>query len=76
MGKLQSGSAGLDLRKATCGPVPTHHKPYKVAGPRVRTENLVRFDLLTESLNVGLNGRADHTPLEFGCLDLQAQELA
>ena len=22
-GKLQSGSAGLDLRKATCGPVPT-----------------------------------------------------
>jgi hypothetical protein len=34
-GKLQSGSAGLDLRKATCGPVPTHHKPYKVAGPRL-----------------------------------------
>jgi hypothetical protein len=33
-GKLQSGSAGLDLRKATCGPVPTHHKPYKVAVPR------------------------------------------
>jgi hypothetical protein len=24
-GKLQSGSAGLDLRKATCGPVPTYH---------------------------------------------------
>jgi hypothetical protein len=23
-GKLQSGSAGLDLRKATCGPVPTY----------------------------------------------------
>jgi hypothetical protein len=22
-GRLQSGSAGLDLRKATCGPVPT-----------------------------------------------------
>jgi hypothetical protein len=34
-GKLQSGSAGLDLRKATCGPVPTYHKPYKVAGPRL-----------------------------------------
>jgi hypothetical protein len=34
-GKLQSGSAGLDLRKATCGPVPTYHKPYKVAGPLV-----------------------------------------
>jgi hypothetical protein len=33
-GKLQSGSAGLDLRKATCGPVPTNHKPYKVADPR------------------------------------------
>ena len=33
-GKLQSGSAGLDLRKATCGPVPRSHKPYKVAGPR------------------------------------------
>jgi hypothetical protein len=25
----------------------------------VRTENLVRFDLLTESLNPGRNGRAD-----------------
>src|ERR1700730_8543060 len=24
-GKLQSGSAGLELRKATCGPVPTYH---------------------------------------------------
>src|SRR6202011_1644565 len=24
-GKLQSGSAGLDLRKATCGPVPRSH---------------------------------------------------
>src|SRR5438270_3679187 len=34
-GKLQSGSAGLDLRKATCGPVPRSHKPYKVAGPRL-----------------------------------------
>ena len=34
-GKLQSGSAGLDLRKATCGPVPRSHKPYKVAGRRL-----------------------------------------
>src|ERR1700732_2930808 len=36
-GKLQSGSAGPDLRKATCGPVPRSHKPYKykVAGPRL-----------------------------------------
>jgi hypothetical protein len=34
-GKLQSGSAGLDLRIGTCGPVPRSHKPYKVAGPRL-----------------------------------------
>jgi len=42
--------------------------------PPVRAENLIRFDLLTESLNVGGDGRADILPLEPGRLDLQAQE--
>jgi hypothetical protein len=41
---------------------------------RVCTENLVRFELTTESLNVDHNGRADILPLEPGRLDLQAQE--
>jgi Integrase core domain len=39
----------------------------------VCTENLVRFDLMTETLNVGRNGRADILPLEPGRLVLQAQ---
>jgi hypothetical protein len=30
----QAAIVRLDLRKATCGPVPRSHKPYKVAGPR------------------------------------------
>ena len=42
----------------------------------VCTENLVRFDLMTESLNVGRDGRADILPLERGRVVLQAQELA
>jgi hypothetical protein len=40
----------------------------------VCTENLIRFDLMTESLTVGRDGRADIFPLEPGRLDLQAQE--
>ena len=49
----------------------------------VCTENLfrrkphpfcIRFDLMTESLNVGHDGRTDILPLESGCLELQAQE--
>jgi hypothetical protein len=32
----------------------------------VYTENLVRFDLLTESPNVGRDGRADNTLLNLG----------
>jgi hypothetical protein len=46
----------------------------KNVGTAVCTENLVRFDLTTESLNVGHNGRADILPLEPVRLDLQAQE--
>jgi hypothetical protein len=42
----------------------------------VGAENLVRFDLMTESLNVGRDGRADSLPLEPGCFALQAQEPA
>ena len=42
----------------------------------VCTENLVRFDLTTESLNVDRDGRADSLALEPGCLALQAQEPA
>jgi hypothetical protein len=34
------------------------------------------FDLVTESLNVGDNGRADFSLLEPGCLALQVQEPA
>jgi hypothetical protein len=44
--------------------------------PPVCTENLVRFDLTTESLNVGRDGRAGSLPLEPGCLALQAHEPA
>jgi hypothetical protein len=33
----------------------------------VCAENLVRFDLMTESPNVGRGGRADSLPLEPGC---------
>ena len=40
----------------------------------VCTENLVRVDLMRESLNVGHDGRADILHLEPGCLALQAQE--
>ena len=36
-GRANSSRAarGSTLRKATCGPVPRSHKPYKVAGPRL-----------------------------------------
>jgi hypothetical protein len=34
------------------------------------------FDLMTESLNVGRDGRADISVLELGCLALQAQKPA
>jgi hypothetical protein len=44
--------------------------------PGVCTENLIRFDLMTESLSVGRDDRADCPPLEPGRLALQAQELA
>jgi hypothetical protein len=37
----------------------------------VCTENVIRFDLLIESLNVGRDGRADILPLESGWLDLR-----
>jgi hypothetical protein len=40
----------------------------------VCTENVVRFDLLIESLNVRGDGRANILPLEPGWLDLQVQE--
>jgi pantothenate kinase-related protein Tda10 len=61
-----------------------HHGPLRVGigGPvgsgktAVRTENLIRFDLMTESLSVGRDDRADYPPLEPGRLALQAQELA
>jgi len=43
---------------------------------RVCTENLIRFDLMTESLSVGRDDCADYPPLEPGRLALQAQELA
>ena len=46
----------------------------RVRPDRVCTENLVRFELTTESLNVDRNGRSDILPLEPGRLDLQAQE--
>ena len=39
----------------------------------VCTENLVRIDLMKESLNVG-DGRADISLREPGCLALQVQE--
>jgi hypothetical protein len=40
----------------------------------VCTENLVRFDSMTESLNFGRDGRADIPSFEPGCLGLQVQE--
>jgi hypothetical protein len=40
----------------------------------VRTENLIRFDRMTESLNFGCDGRIDISPFEPGCLALQAEE--
>jgi hypothetical protein len=39
-------------------------------------ENLIRIDLVTESLNVGRDGRADIPPFEPGCVGLQTQEPA
>jgi len=45
-------------------------------GHPVCTENLIRFDLMTESLNVGRDGRGDILPLEPGRVVVQAQELA
>jgi hypothetical protein len=65
-GKLQSGSAGLDLRKATCGPVPTHHKPYKVAGPRLSRRiyppraNQMTSAIATMARMMATNARALH----------------
>lgn len=40
---------------------------------RVCTENVIRFDLVTESLNVGRNGRTNILPFEPICLALQVQ---
>ena len=66
--------------------VAAHAPPYSRAGKvvvvcrpgllqlPVCTENLVRFDLTKESLNVDHNGRADILPLEPGRLALQVQE--
>jgi hypothetical protein len=65
------------------GPIPEYDRKYRrfshsgnntAETAPVCTENLVRFDLTTESLNVGHNGRADILPLEPVRLDLQAQE--
>jgi len=52
-----------------------HRRFGQVAAP-VGTENVGRFDLMTESLNVGRDGRADILPFEPGRVALQAQELA
>ena len=40
----------------------------------VCAENFIRIDLVTESHNVGHDGRADISLLELGCLALQVQE--
>jgi hypothetical protein len=40
----------------------------------VCTENLVRFDLMAESLNIGRDDRPDASFPELGCLALQVQE--
>src|SRR4029077_13260721 len=67
-GKLQSGSAGLDLRKATCVPAPTHHKPYKVAGPRLSRRiyppraNQMTSVIATMARMMAANARALHAP--------------
>jgi hypothetical protein len=69
-GKLQSGSAGLDSRKATCGPVPTYHKPYKVAGPRLSrrnyppTANQMTSATATMARMMATNARALHATPE------------
>ena len=39
-------------------------------------ENLIRFDCVAESHNVGANGRADILLAERGCLALQVEEPA
>ena len=43
-------------------------------GGPVCAENFIRIDLVTESHNVGHDGRADISLLELGCLALQVQE--
>ena len=58
------------------GKLEDHGERCLVGKISVCTENLIRFDLMTESLSVGRDDRADYPPLEPGRLALQAQELA
>src|ERR1700736_4463781 len=75
-GKLQSGSAGLDLRKATCGPVPRSHKPYKVAGPRLsRRIYPPRANQMTSATASMARMMSAHAPLS-GALPLAAVTMA
>jgi hypothetical protein len=52
----------------------TRFVSFKCGNSPVCTENLIRFDLMAESLNVGRADRADILPLEPGRLVLQAKE--
>ena len=68
---------GYEVCDQTVGNVLQRHG-LPPAPERKRTTCVCRkphpFDLVTESLNVGRNGRADIALIEPGCLTLQVQE--
>ena len=67
--KLLDASSNCAGRNLATGP-----RPYRYSCCVCRKRR--PFDLMTESLNVGRDGRADISVLEPGCLALQAQKPA
>jgi hypothetical protein len=76
-----SGMNRADLAELTAFAAVADHLSFRAAASQlgvtpsaVRAENLVRFDLVIESLNVGRDGGASTVPAEPAWLALQVQE--
>jgi hypothetical protein len=62
--RIRPAPAIVRQRRTDAGVRPSRC-PVGGVGRPVYAENSVRFDLMTESLNVGRDGRADIPPLEW-----------